>query len=101
MAWSCAKSSIARLIWLAMMAPSSAAHAPVDGVVQRGGEGGGFPRAVKNRRRRVGGVGGPARADRGVVAMAERNIRHAAAADFACITEHAGPAVGLQEVSEP
>src|SRR6267378_4881559 len=77
-------------------AARSAGHTPGDGVAQQRGERVGFPRASKRERCRVRRVGGPGRADGGVVAMAESKVGHAAAADLTCIAEHAGPAVGLQ-----
>src|SRR6266404_4236990 len=75
--------------------PRSGAHTPGDGVAQQCNERPGFPRASKSERRRVRGVGGPGRADGGVVAMAESKVGHAAVADLTCIAKHAGPAVGL------
>src|SRR5215469_3136381 len=71
-------------------------RAPGDGVAQQCNERLAFPRAMEGERRVVCRVSWPGCADRGVVAMAERDVRDTAPADRPCIAEHAGPAVGLQ-----
>lgn len=76
--------------------PRSGGYTPGDRVVRQRNESVLFPRTTKGQRGRVRGVGGPGRADRGVAAMAETKIGHAAFADRTRIAEHTGPAIGLQ-----
>src|SRR2546426_9380348 len=75
---------------------SLGAYTPGDGVAQQRGERVGLPRASKREGRRVRGVDGPGCPDRGVVAVAEREVRDAALAHLTGVAEHAGFAVGLQ-----
>src|SRR5262245_28993113 len=72
---------------------SSVSDAPRDRVAQERVEGVGFPRAAERQGRRVRGIGGAARARRGIVAVAEGHVGDAALAHVARVGERAGPAV--------
>ena len=71
-------------------------HTPGDGVAQQRQEGVGLPRAAKRKRRGVRGIDGPGRSDRGVVAVAKREVGDTAFAHICACSRARGFSGGRQ-----